>query len=92
MPKNHRKMRIAAIGAVLVVLISSSNANLVLKKRINGNIAPKSVVYSGNGLFFVQNMMYRHSITVFNRGYEVVATISDQVDASLLGSAKYVGV
>ncbi len=26
-------------------------------KRIKGDLAPKSIVYSGNGLFFVQNIM-----------------------------------
>jgi len=47
---------------------------------ITGDIAPKSVVASGDGLFFAQNMMYRHTVTVYNRAFELVTTISDTVD------------
>ena len=34
----------------------------------NADLQPKSVVASGNGLFFAQNMMYRHNVMVFDRG------------------------
>jgi YVTN family beta-propeller protein len=63
---------------------------------IRGEISPKSVVSSQAGLFFAQNMMYRHTITVYDRDHELVATIPDEVrlddfgldgpDAPLLGS------
>ena len=46
---------------------------------IQGNIAPKSVVHSGQGLFFAQNMMYRHTVTVYNRKGKLVKTISDRI-------------
>ena len=64
---------------------------LELKKRIRGNIAPKSIAHSGNGLFFAQNMMYRHSITVYNRDFDLIATISDKIKGDLLDSRKYAG-
>ena len=33
---------------------------------INGNIAPKSVLASGTGLVSAHNMMYRHSVTIYD--------------------------
>lgn len=59
--------------------------SLQLKKIIRGNIRPKSIVYSGNGRFFAQNMMYRHSITVYDRNYTLLKTIRDQVNPKKLG-------
>lgn len=58
---------------------------------IGGTISPKSVVASGTGLFFAQNMMYRHTVTVYDRSYELVATIPDDVDLGALGFAGYEG-
>lgn len=49
------------------------------------NLQPKSIVYSGTGLFFAQNMMYRHNVSVFNRDGTEVATISDQVNLADFG-------
>lgn len=62
-----------------------------LKKTIAGNISPKSVVHSGNGLFFAQNMMYSHTITVYDREHKLVKTIPDAVDLSKYGYSKYKG-
>ena len=58
-----------------------STADLELRKitTITGDISPKSIVTTGAGLFFAQNMMYRHTITVYDRDYELVATIPDTV-------------
>ena len=58
---------------------------------IFGDISPKSVVASGDGLFFAQNMMYRHTITVYNDDYELVATIPDSVNLSEYGYGDYSG-
>ncbi len=49
------------------------------------NLQPKSIVHSGNGLFFAQNMMYRHNISVFDRQSNLVATIDDKVDLASFG-------
>ncbi|MDE0607555.1 MAG: S-layer homology domain-containing protein [Acidimicrobiaceae bacterium] len=55
--------------------------------EIRGAITPKSVVYSGVDLFFAQNMMYRHTITVYDRSMSLVGTISDRVVLSDFGVA-----
>jgi hypothetical protein len=56
-----------------------------LAKTIHGNISPKLVVASGSGYIVAQNMMYRHSITVYDRSDRLVKTISDRVDLEALG-------
>jgi YVTN family beta-propeller protein len=63
----------------------SPQRRMRLAKTISGNISPKSVVASGGGRFIAQNMMYRHSITVYDRSYQLVKTISDRVDLGALG-------
>ncbi len=55
--------------------------------EIRGAITPKSVVFSGRDLFFAQNMMYRHTITVYDRSLALVGTISDGVVLSDFGVA-----
>jgi YVTN family beta-propeller protein len=59
---------------------------------ITGAISPKSVDASQTGLFFAQNMMYRHTVTVYNRHFKLVKTISDAVHLAKLGYPKYDGV
>ena len=63
----------------------SPQRRMRLAKTIHGNISPKSVVASGDGYVIAQNMMYRHSITVYDRSYRLVKTISDRVDLEALG-------
>ncbi|MEA5420649.1 peptidoglycan-binding protein [Spirulina sp. CCNP1310] len=62
------------------------------RKTIYGDIAPKSIVHSGQGLFFAQNMMYNHSITVYDRNYNLVKTIADTVDLQKYGYPQYAGI
>ena len=71
--------------SMFLILAESPGYGLTLHMTITGDISPKSVVYSGNGLFFAQNMMYRHNVTVYNRDYEIVKTIPDQVRLSNFG-------
>lgn len=52
---------------------------------IRGDIAPKSVVASHFGLFLAQNMMYRHTVTVYDRERTLVATIDDTVTLEEFG-------
>jgi YVTN family beta-propeller protein len=52
---------------------------------IGGDISPKSVTATGTGLVFAQNMMYRHTVTVYDRSFDLVATISDQITPSDFG-------
>ena len=53
--------------------------------RITGNLAPKSVVASDTGLYFAQNMMYRHTISVFDADKQLVKTLKDSVDLKAFG-------
>ena len=54
-------------------------------ESVTGDISPKSVVATPGGLFFAQNMMYRHTVTVYDRQGSLVATIPDRVDLSAFG-------
>ncbi len=51
----------------------------------DGSLSPKSVVGSDDGLFFAQNMMYHHNVSVFDRVGAKVATIPDTVDLAAFG-------
>lgn len=66
-------------------------APMYLKRTITGKITPKSIVHSGNGLFFAQNMMYSHTITVYNREHKLVKTIPDRVNLAKFGYANFKG-
>jgi DNA-binding beta-propeller fold protein YncE len=70
----------------------SGKARLKLQAVISGNISPKSVVSSGAGYVIAQNMMYRHSVTVYDaRTLKLVKTISDAVNLRRLGYPSYPG-
>lgn len=68
----------------------SDRTQLRLRTTITGNIAPKSVRSSGNGLVSAHNMMYRHSVTLYDADrMRLVATIPDRVRLSTLGYPEY---
>jgi YVTN family beta-propeller protein len=70
----------------------SDKARLKLRGVITGTISPKSVAASGAGYVTAQNMMYRHSVTVYDaRTLKLVKTISDAVRLSKLGYPEYPG-
>ena len=71
--------------------LSAAERVLTPTATIQGDIAPKSIVASGRGHFIAQNMMYRHTITVYDREYQLVATISDAVVPSDYGHDGYEG-
>ncbi|MGC9528984.1 MAG: peptidoglycan-binding protein [Limnospira sp.] len=60
-------------------------------KTITGGLSPKSIVHSGTGLFFAQNMMYRHTITIYDRTFELIKTIPDNIKLSDFGFSKFQG-
>ena len=60
---------------------------LQLVQTIGGQIEPKSVVASGTGVVFAQNMMYKHSVTVYDQNGQLLATIPDSVDLARFGIA-----
>ena len=61
-------------------VIPSSEGTLEPAGSLGFDISPKSVVATGSGLVFAQNMIYSHTITVYGRDHRLVATISDRVN------------
>lgn len=70
----------------------NSDQKLVLIKTVNGSISPKSVLASDSGLISAHNMMYRHSVTIYDANKaELIATVPDSVVLSDFGFKKYSG-
>jgi YVTN family beta-propeller protein len=65
---------------------------LVARSTISGPISPKSVTATGTGLVFAQNMMYRHTVTVYDADGRLVRTIPDAVSLADLGYPDRQGV
>jgi YVTN family beta-propeller protein len=60
---------------------------------INGRISPKSVTATDTGLVFAQNMMYQHTMTVYDAASgALVKTIPDSVDLAQFGFTGHPGV
>jgi YVTN family beta-propeller protein len=62
---------------------------LTMIKRITGKISPKSVVASGFGVTFAQNMIYGHTITAYALDGSLLGTIPDAVDLAAFGITGY---
>ena len=65
--------------------IPLADRSLARIEQVFGDIAPKSVTATGNGLFFAQNMMYRHTVTVYDDQGSLLRTLSDRVDFADFG-------
>ncbi len=65
---------------------------MALTRTVTGDISPKSVVASERGLVFAQNMMYRHTITVYDRNGDLVKTIPDTVNLADFGIPDHPGL
>ena len=80
-------LEIAAVDGLLSHTSGLPSDELVLHPvaRIAGDFVPKSVVASGTGLYFAQNMRYRHTISVLDHHKNLVATIDDSVDLRQFG-------
>jgi len=73
--------------------ITSDQTKLVLAKTITGDISPKSVRSSGTGLVSAHNMMYRHSVTIYDSiTQELIKRVPDSVKLSDFGYSKYSGI
>lgn len=69
-----------------------STPSMKLIHTINGSIAPKSVRSSADGVVSAHNMMYRHSVTVYDANtFELMHTISDSVSLKDFGYSKSSG-
>lgn len=70
----------------------SSDTRLVLVKTISGAISPKSVRSSKFGFVSAQNMMYRHSVTIYSsKTFALLKTIPDTVQLAEFGLKGYEG-
>ncbi|CAN2187827.1 YVTN beta-propeller repeat [Candidatus Nanopelagicaceae bacterium] len=70
----------------------NADQKMVLIKTIGGTISPKSVLASDSGLISAHNMMYNHSVTIYDANKaELIATVPDSVVLSDFGYAKYSG-
>ena len=97
-------MRISVRWTILLLLLTQlltpSHANVLadsttlkLEKTITGDISPKSVRASKTGYVSAHNMMYRHSVTIYDAAsLELVKTISDQVRLSDFGVTGFSGL
>jgi YVTN family beta-propeller protein len=66
--------------------------SMKLIHTINGSIAPKSVRSSGDGVVSAHNMMYRHTVTVYDaNSFELLHTVSDSVSLKDFGFSKTAG-
>jgi len=71
---------------------TTDQTSLKLIKTITGAIAPKSVQASNDGLVSAHNMMYRHSVTIYDATtMELKKTVPDVVRLSDFGYSKYSG-
>ncbi len=83
---------IASLSAIAIpaqgeVVVTESEMKLI--KTINGSIAPKSVRSSGDGVVSAHNMMYRHSVTVYDaKTFELLHTVLDSVSLQSFGYSK----
>ena len=70
--------------------VVSADTKMSLVKTITGTISPKSVRSSGNGLVSAHNMMYNHSVTIYDANtFELLKTVPDSVQLSKFGYSKY---
>ena len=82
---------------LLCVAITPAQSEIVtpsmkLIHTINGSIAPKSVRSSADGVVSAHNMMYRHSVTIYDaKSFELLHTVSDSVSLKDFGFSKSAG-
>ena len=70
----------------------SEFTQLKLEKTITGDISPKSVRASKTGFVSAHNMMYRHSITVYDAAsLQLISTIPDRIRFSDFGIEGFSG-
>jgi len=89
-----RRIRIISVFILLYTQISfaqNEKKTYKLIKTITGNLSPKSISNNGRNLFFAQNMMYNHSVTVYDSAFNLVSTISDNVNPAEFGFKKIKG-
>ena len=98
-----RTAKIAA-GISIFALITSAaispahasdfaESKMKLVKTFTGGLTPKSVAASQNGLVSAHNMMYSHSVSIFDsESLELVRNVKDTVDFASLGVSGFSGL
>lgn len=97
-----RTVKIAAGISISILFISSGVASssasdfveskMKLVKTFFGSMSPKSVTASQTGLVSAHNMMYTHTVSIFNtRTLELERTVRDTVDLKALGISGFTG-
>ena len=91
-------MRVRLLACVVIVSLCAPlssakgdqvSGSMVLIKTINGSISPKSVRSSGDGVVSAHNMMYNHSVTIYDaKTFELLKTVSDSVTLKNFGFSK----
>ena len=83
-------LSLSVVGAPAQAEVVTPSMKLI--HTIIGSIAPKSVRSSGDGVVSAHNMMYRHSVTVYDaKSFELLQTISDSVSLKDFGFSKNSG-
>ena len=80
------------VGVTLLLTICPvlfSAAQITLHQTIGEDITPKSIVHDGRGLFSAQNMMYKHTISLYTATGTLLKTIPDQVNLHSFGYTEY---
>lgn len=71
----------------------SAETRLRRVDRFTGGITPKSVDASGHGLVLANNMIYSHSITVYDSTtHQLVKRLPDSIDLSKFGFPEHKGI
>ena len=83
-------LSLSVVGAPAQAEVVTPSMKLI--HTINGSIAPKSVRSSGDGVVSAHNMMYRHSVTIYDSNtQELIKRVPDSVKLSDFGYSKYSG-
>jgi YVTN family beta-propeller protein len=69
--------------------VSSAERRFEEVARLTGGLTPKSVVASPTGDVVAQNMIYTHTISVYDREREKITTIQDRITPADFGYRKY---
>lgn len=92
----HKFLYLAVITSLCAITtpaqsdVVSDQSKMLLVKTITGDISPKSVRSSGAGLVSAHNMMYQHSVTIYDSNtFELIKTVPDSVQLSKFGHSKY---
>ena len=71
----------------------AADTRLARVDRFTGGITPKSVDASEHGLVLANNMIYSHSITVYDsRTHKLLKRLPDSIDLSKYGFAEHKGI